>query len=92
MRHDVRARSSRERLEGIAARGLAPPALIDSIVDAPRVILGAVISQQIADAEAGIPATAHVAPERLDKAHKTKLKEALLAVEDAVGLASEGRI
>jgi DNA polymerase-3 subunit epsilon/CBS domain-containing protein len=92
IRHDVRARSSRERLEDIAARGLAPPELIDSIVGAHRVILGAVISQQIADAEAGIPATAHVAPERLDKAHKTKLKEALLAVEDAVGLASEGRI
>jgi CBS domain-containing protein len=92
IRHDVRARSSRERLEGIAARGLAPQGLIESIIDAHRVILGAVISQQIVDMEAGIPATAQVAPERLDKAHKAKLKDALLAVEDAVGLASEGRI
>jgi uncharacterized protein YdcH (DUF465 family) len=56
------------------------------------VILDAVLSQQIADTEAGIPASAHVAPERLDKTQKVKLKDALLAVEDAVGLASEGRI
>jgi DNA polymerase-3 subunit epsilon/CBS domain-containing protein len=92
IRHDVRARSSRERLEGVAAKGIARQALVDAIVDAHRAILGAVISQQIADTEAGIPATAHVAPERLDKAQRAQLKDALLAVEDAVGLASEGRI
>ena len=92
IRHDVRARSSRERLEGVAAKGIARQALVDAIVDAHRVILGAVISQQIADTEAGVPATAHVAPERLDKAQRAQLKDALLAVEDAVGLASEGRI
>jgi CBS domain-containing protein len=92
IRHDVRARSSRERLQGIAARGIAPQNLIEAIIDAHRVILDAVLSQQIADTEAGIPASAHVAPERLDKTQKVKLKDALLAVEDAVGLASEGRI
>jgi DNA polymerase-3 subunit epsilon/CBS domain-containing protein len=92
IRHGVRARSTRERLEGVAAKGIGSPALIQSIVAAHRTILGAIISQQIADAEAGIPASTHVAPERLDKAAKAELKVALLTAEDAVGLATEGRL
>lgn len=92
IRHDVHARATRERLVGVAAKGVGTPALIQSIVDAHRTILGAIISQQIADAEAGIPASAHVAPERLDKTAKAELKDALLAAEEAVGLVSEGRL
>jgi DNA polymerase-3 subunit epsilon/CBS domain-containing protein len=92
IRHDVRTRSTRERLEGVAAKGIGSPELIQSINDAHRVILGAVIAQQLVDAEAGVPLSPHAAPEGLDKARKAELKSALLAVEEAVGLASEGRL
>ena len=92
IRHDVRARSTRERLEGVAAKGVASPETVQSINDAHRLILAAVIGQQLADAEAGVPPTPHVAPERLDKAGRAELKQALLAVEEAVGLVSEGRL
>lgn len=92
IRHDVRARSTRERLEGVAARGIGSPGLVQSINDAHRFILGTVIAQQLVDTEAGVPASAHVAPQRLDKAGTAALKEALQAVEGAVDLASEGRL
>jgi len=92
IRHDVRARSTAERLEGVAAKGVGSPALIQSIIEAHRLILGAVIAQQLVDTENGVPASAHVAPERLDKARKAELKQALIAVDEAVGLASEGRL
>jgi CBS domain-containing protein len=92
IRHDVRARSTRERLEGVATRGVGSPELIQSINDAHRLMLGTVIAQQLADTEAGVPASAHVAPQRLDKATTADLKAALHAVEGAVDLASDGRL
>ena len=92
IRHDVRTRSTRERLDGVTAKGVGTPELMQSINDAHRLILGAVIAQQLVDSETGVPPSPHVAPERLDKTDKAELKNALLAVEEAVGLASEGRL
>ena len=92
IKHDVRMRSTTDRLAGVAAKGTGSPALIQSIFDAHRVILGAVIAQQLVDTEAGVPLSAHVAPARLDKEQRAELKEALSAVGDATGLVSEGRL
>ena len=92
IRHNVRARSTPERLEGVAAKGVGSPAIVKSILTAHRVILGQVIAQQLVDAEAGVPASAHVAPERLDKPQKAELRNALAAVEEAIDLVAEGRI
>jgi DNA polymerase-3 subunit epsilon/CBS domain-containing protein len=92
IRHDVRARSTADRLQGLAARNIAAPELIRSILDAHRVILGTVIAQQLADTEAGIPLSPRVDPARLDKPQRAELKQALSAVEEAVGLVSEGRL
>jgi CBS domain-containing protein len=92
IRHDVRARSTAERLAGLAAKGVGAPAVIQSILDAQRLILGAVIAQQLADAQAGVPLSPRVAVARLDKAQRADLKEALAAVDEAVGLVAEGRL
>jgi DNA polymerase-3 subunit epsilon/CBS domain-containing protein len=92
IRHDVRARSTAERLEGAAAKGIGSPSTVRGIIEAHRVILGAIFAQQIADTEAGIPVSGRVAPGRLDKAARAELKHALAMVEEAVGLAAEGRL
>ena len=92
IRHDVRARSTIERLRGVAARGVGSPATIEAIVQAQRTLLAAVIGQQLVDIDAGVPPSPRVAPERLDKKAKARLKAALAAVDEAVGLAAEGRI
>ena len=92
IRHDVRARSTADRLDGVAAKGVAPPEMIQSIVDAQRVILSAVISQQLLDAETGVPLSVRVAPERLTKPEQAELKAALRTVDEAIGLVAEGRL
>ena len=92
IRHDVRARSTVERLQGVAAKGIAPPQTIEAILDAHRLMLGTVIGQQLADTEAGVPLSPRVDLGRLDKAEKAKLKDALAQVDEAIGLVSEGRL
>jgi DNA polymerase-3 subunit epsilon/CBS domain-containing protein len=92
IRHGVRARSTRERLEGVAAKGHASDETVRTILDAHSTILGAVIAQQLADAEAGVPLTPKVAVARLGKPEKAELKSALSAVDEAIELVSEGRV
>jgi DNA polymerase-3 subunit epsilon/CBS domain-containing protein len=92
IRHDVRARSSAERLRGVAAKGVASAGTVESIVDAQRTLLASVLAQQLVDTEAGVPLSTRIAPARLDKPHRARLKAALNAVDAALELVSEGRV
>ena len=92
IRHDVRARSTVDRIDGAAAKGVGSPAAVQSILNAHRLILGAVIAQQLVDTEAGVPLSPRVELKRLDKGQKADLKDALSAVDEAIGLVSEGRL
>ena len=92
IRHDVRARSSAERLKGVAAKGVASPGAVEAIIDAQRALLASVLAQQLVDTEAGVPLSTRIVPARLDKAHKARLKVALNAVDAALELVSEGRV
>jgi len=92
IRHDVRARTTADRLAGVAAKSIGSPEAIQSILEAQRAILGVVIAQQLFDTETGVPLSARVAPERLSKTGKADLKAALTAVDEAIGLVSEGRL
>jgi len=92
IRHDVRARSSAERLKGVAAKGVASPGTVEAIIDAQRALLASVLAQQLVDTEVGVPLSTRIVPARLDKAHKARLKTALNAVDAALELISEGRI
>jgi CBS domain-containing protein len=92
IRHDVRARSTTDRLKGVAAKGLAPWGAVEAIIEAQRTLLASVLSQQLVDTEAGVPLSTRVAPDRLDKAHKARLRTALRNVDAALELVSEGRV
>lgn len=91
IRHDVRARSSTERLWGVAEKGAAPPATVEAIIEAQRVLLATVLAQQLVDTETGVPLSTRVAPDRLDKSRQARLKSALRNVDSATELVSEGR-
>lgn len=92
IRHDVRARATPDRLEGVQARGVGSAETMQSIVAAQDELLGAVISQQLVDGEAGVPLSVRIDPKRLDTGQKAKLKAALSAVDTAIDLVSEGRL
>ena len=92
IRHDVRARSTADRLAGVAAKGVGSADVVQSILDAQRTLLGAVIAQQLADTEAGVPLSPGIVPARLSKPQKAELKEALSGAGEAVGLVAEGRL
>jgi signal-transduction protein with cAMP-binding, CBS, and nucleotidyltransferase domain len=92
IRHDVRARSSAERVQGAAVAAGAEPDLVAQIVDAQACLLGAVIGQQLVDGGAGLPPTPRVVPASLSKPEQERLRAALKVVGSAVDLASEGRI
>jgi DNA polymerase-3 subunit epsilon/CBS domain-containing protein len=92
IKHDVRARSSAERLRGAAGKGAGTAEGMEAILEAQRVILGEVIAQQLVDTAAGVPLSPRVAVERLDKAARARLKGALAAVDAAVELVAEGRV
>jgi CBS domain-containing protein len=92
IRHDVRARSTADRLAGVAAKGVGSAEVVQYILDAQRTLLGAVIAQQLADTEAGVPLSPRIVPARLSKPQKAELKEALSGAGEAVGLVAEGRL
>lgn len=92
IRHDVRQRATPERLRGVIAKGIGSPRDVDAIIEAHRVILGAILDQQLADTEQGIALSTKVDVARLDKAHLAEVKEALHKVELIVAMLGEGRM
>ncbi|MGE0767458.1 MAG: DUF294 nucleotidyltransferase-like domain-containing protein [Hyphomicrobiaceae bacterium] len=92
IKHDVRARSTADRLRGVVAKGAAKAEAVDAILHAQRTFLAAVIAQQLADTRGGVPLSARVATDELSKAERAELKAALGAVDAAMDLVSEGRI
>ena len=90
IRHDCRKRSTGERLEALAAKGIGEEALVRRIIEAQSILLGAVLAQQLADLEAGTPLSPAIVPARLDKSGRARLKHALGAAHEAIGLATEG--
>jgi DNA polymerase-3 subunit epsilon/CBS domain-containing protein len=92
IRHDVRARSSAERLREAAGKGGASRAIVEAVIEAQRTLLATVIGQQLADTETGVPLSTRVAMDRLGKTQKARLKTALKQVEEAIELIAEGRI
>lgn len=92
IRHDVRKRSTPERLNGVAAKGVGSPQDTEAVVEAHRVILGAILDQQLVDTEQGLPTGTKVDIERLGKTRVAELRDALHKVDLAVAMVSEGRL
>lgn len=92
IRHDVRAHATPDRLNGIAEKGIGSEEEIAEIIAAHRIMLGAVLDQQLTDIEHGSPPTSRINPDRLGKSGKRALANALNKVDTIIDLVSEGRI
>jgi DNA polymerase-3 subunit epsilon/CBS domain-containing protein len=92
IRHDVRTRSTPDRLRAVVAKGIGSAAEVDKVIEAHKLILGAMLAQQLADTEQGVPLSPRVDPERLGKIGKAELKQALQQAETVVDMVGEGRL
>ena len=91
IRHDVRARSTPERLRGVAAAGVGSTADIEAAIAAHRLLIGTMLDQQLADADAGVPLSPRVEIARLSKEQREELRAALGKVSPVIDLVGEGR-
>lgn len=92
IRHDLRVAATPARWEALAAKGVGDGGEIARIVDAHRTILGAVLAQQLADLDAGIPPSSRVAVRTLARPALADLTDALRQVRNAVDVMNEGRV
>lgn len=92
LRQDVRVRSTAERLTVLREPCNLSAAIVDRIIGSQRVMLGAILRQQLADTQAGVPLSPRVATAKMTKSESAALKVALRDVEEAIGLISEGLI
>ena len=82
LRFGLHARATPERLEG--ARELMPEEayIIDGLIDAHRLLLTAILKQQLRDIERGVPLSNTVAPKELSSADLDALKWAIEQVRN----------
>jgi len=70
-------RSTPARLAMVRAKQPAHQDLIDRLLEAHRIILGAILHQQLLDIERGVPASNRVDPKQMSKLAKERLRWAL---------------
>ncbi|MEM6490621.1 MAG: DUF294 nucleotidyltransferase-like domain-containing protein, partial [Pseudomonadota bacterium] len=93
IKHHRPARSTPDRLAGIVEADVISEAQRTKVVEAHKVILDAMLRQQIADAAAGVRLTPRVeVGQLLTKPERKALRAALEAAEDAVDWAREGAL
>lgn len=92
IRHGVYSRATPERLRGVAAKGLASVAEIESIIDSHGAVLRAILLQQLADAEQGVSPSSRVDLKSLGKASRAALREKLDGAIAAGRIAGEGML
>jgi CBS domain-containing protein len=77
LQHGVAARATPERLAAVRGKGNAAPGLVDRLTDAHKILLGAILEQQLRDLEAGIKMSNRVAPHELSAAERDQVRWAL---------------
>jgi CBS domain-containing protein len=77
LQHGVTARATPDRLAAVRGKGDAEPALVDRLTDAHRILLGAILEQQLHDIDVGIKLSNRVAPHDLSAAERDRLRWAL---------------
>jgi DNA polymerase-3 subunit epsilon/CBS domain-containing protein len=92
IRHGIRARSSPDRLRAVMALGIGNAGDVDRVIEAHRVMLGAVLRQQLMDTEAGVPLSSRVDPAALGRETKGALAKAFGDVGLLTDLVLEGRM
>lgn len=81
IRHDIRARGTRDRLEGLIAKRVGAEADLRALCDAHALILRVMLAQQSSDLHAGIPVSNKVELARLSRGDASALKAALKRVQ-----------
>jgi DNA polymerase-3 subunit epsilon/CBS domain-containing protein len=88
LRYGLGQRSTKDRLEAIRGRNEVPQRTIDTVLEAHRLLLRAILVQQLADIAAGIPPSSRVDPRPIDAVARERLRWALeqvRAVPDLIG-------
>ncbi|MGF1631242.1 MAG: DUF294 nucleotidyltransferase-like domain-containing protein [Kiloniellaceae bacterium] len=75
--HGIAARSTPERLEAVRALDVFDPALIGRLIEAHRILLGAILRQQLRDIQAGVALSNRVAPGETEPYERQQLTWAL---------------
>jgi signal-transduction protein with cAMP-binding, CBS, and nucleotidyltransferase domain len=86
IRHGIRARSTRERLEGLIGLDIGGDQDMTAMLSAHSVLLALLLAQQTRDLYAGLPVSNRVELAKLDKTQRTELKAALKALQPAPDL------
>ena len=81
--HGIAARSTPERLEAVRALAVFDPALIGRLIEAHKILLGAILCQQLRDIEAGVTLSNRVAPGEMEAFQRQQLTWALGQVDGA---------
>ena len=81
IRHDVRGRSTRERLDGLIARGVGAEADLRALIDAHGLLLRLMLAQQSRDLHSGLPVSNKVDLSRLSREDTAALKAALKRIQ-----------
>ena len=86
VRHGVRALSTPARLQAVRDKEDVNADAIDRLIDAHKVLLGAILGQQLVDIRAGIPPSNRVDPKSLSGTSRDQLKWVLRQVDAVTGL------
>ena len=88
IQHRIAERSTAARLEALKRRIEAPHRAIGHLLEAHKILLGAILNQQLEDIERGTPPSSRVDPKDVPSTEKERLKWALehvKAVKDLLG-------
>ena len=88
LRHGLRQRSTPERLTGVRDKVEVGDNIIDNLIDAHRILMAAILAQQLRDLETGITLSNKVDPEALSAKQREELKwalEQLNSIPDLLG-------
>lgn len=86
IRHGIHERSTPGRLLALRDLGLGAPSDFDRAIAAHRLLLGAILEQQLVDSKAGRPLSNSVETHRLDKARVREIRNALKNIRPLVDL------
>jgi len=81
LRHRILARPTALRLEALRQVPDSPGKVIDQLLEAHKILLAAILHQQLADIERGIPPSSRVDPKDVPQTEKDRLKWALEQVK-----------
>ena len=79
--HGIAEHSTKARIENVRALGLGSESDLNAMIETQRVILSAILDQQLADIAAGRPPSNKVELKRLSRDDQARLKDALASIK-----------